>query len=152
MRISNTTTFSISPFFFPFVSTLPDILTIVPEVSRRLALPTLGSHDPTLTSFVSRSTTRCATDACPGDGGRARRSKPCPSVLRESIGFFPSPSLASFSSSCWVSSDAPLFNSRLSLNECGLSCKLLPHVFALLPRLVDPIYIYKSLTHLQSLS
>ena len=66
---------------------------------RSPALPTLGSHDLTLTSFVARTTPRCATDACPGD--RSRRqveeeegsggwgSKPCPSVLRESIGFPP---------------------------------------------------------------
>lgn len=66
---------------------------------RSPALPTLGSHDLTLTSFVARTTPRCATDACPGDrsrrqveeeeGSRGWGSKPCPSVLRESIGFPP---------------------------------------------------------------
>jgi len=56
-----------------FVSTLLKVrytLAIRPEASRSPALPTLGSHDLTLTSFVARTTPRCATDACPGDRSR----------------------------------------------------------------------------------
>lgn len=56
-----------------FVSTLLKVrytLAIRPEASRSPALPTLGSHDLTLTSFVARTTSRCATDACPGDRSR----------------------------------------------------------------------------------
>lgn len=43
---------------------------IRPETSQSPALPTLGSHDLTLTSFVARTTSRCATDACPEDRSR----------------------------------------------------------------------------------